>query len=110
MRLRLLLGAAAVVLMAAPAAWPARTAATNCGIVSGGGARCSVVAAHVSCAVAKPLVKQLATHRHPSLATPLGKHDGMTCVEYTHKRTREIACASTDGKRSMYGLTPPQKK
>jgi hypothetical protein len=109
MRTRLVLGTAAVALTVVPAAWSAGAAASNCGTVVGGGAKWSVVAAHVSCASAKPLVKKLAAHPHPNLQTPLGKHLGLSCIEYARKRTREIACVSTDGKRSVYGVTPPHK-
>lgn len=99
--------AAAIAAIAAPAA-RSSAAASNCGVVSGGGARWSVAAAHVSCRAAKQLVTTLAAKPHPTLATRLGTHLGLKCIEYARGRTREIACISSDGIRSVYGLTPPR--
>ena len=107
MRTRFLLAAAAVALTAVPLAWSSRAAFNNCGTVKGGGVKWSVVSTHFSCSAAKPLVRTLAAKPHPKLATRLGTHLGLKCIEYSKKRTREIACISTDGRRSVYGVTPP---
>jgi hypothetical protein len=85
------------------------TAFTTCGIVSGGGAKWSVVATRVSCAAAKPLVKTPASKPRTGLATRLGTQLGLKCTEFARSRSREIACISTDGARSVYGITPPRK-
>jgi hypothetical protein len=81
----------------------------HCGIVSGGGAKWSVVATRVSCAAAKPLVKTPASKPRTGLATRLGTQLGLKCTEFARSRSREIACISTDGARSVYGITPPRK-
>jgi len=109
MRVRLVLIAAAIALIAVPLAWSSRTAFSNCGTVKAGNVTWSVVATQVSCGAARPLVKSLAPKPHPTLATRLGTHLGLKCIEYAKKRTREIACISTDGRRSVYGVTPPHK-
>jgi hypothetical protein len=109
MRIRVLLAAAAIALTCVPLAWSSSAAFNKCGVVSGGGARWSVVSAHVSCAAAKPLVKKLAAKPRTGLATRLGTHIGLKCIEYAKTKTREIACVSTDGRKSVYGVSPPKK-
>jgi hypothetical protein len=109
MRVRVLLAAAVVALTAVPIAWSSGAAFSTCGTVSGGGVRWSVVAAHVSCSAAKPLIKKLAAKPRTGLATRLGTHLGLKCIEYSKKRTREIACVSRDGRKSVYGVSPPKK-
>lgn len=108
MRIRVLLAAAVFGLTAVPIA-SSSAAASNCGTVRGGGVKWSVAAAHVSCSAAKPLVVTLAAKPHPTLATRLGTHLGLKCTEFSHGRAREIACISADGRKSVYGLTPPRK-
>jgi hypothetical protein len=111
MRIRVLLAAAAVALTAVATAWSAGAGAafSTCGTVSGGGAKWSVVASHVACSAAKPLVKKLAAKPRTGLATRLGTHLGLKCIEYSKKRKREIACVSKDGLKSVYGVTPPRR-
>jgi hypothetical protein len=91
------------------AASPASSAFRVCGTVKGGGATWSVVAAGVDCKAGKPLVRKLAAKPHPSLETRLGTYLGLKCVEIAGKGKREIACVSTNGRRSVYGVTPPGK-
>jgi hypothetical protein len=106
----LLLAALAAAAVAIPIAHTAPTAFTNCGTVTGGGATWSVTAAGgVTCRAAKPLVHTLAGKPHPSVETRLGTHLGLKCVEIARGKTREIACISTDGRRSVYGVTPAKK-
>jgi hypothetical protein len=81
-----------------------------CGTVKAGGATWSVVGAGVACSAANPLVRKLAAKPHPSVATRLGTYLGLKCVEFTGKGKREIACVSTNGRRSVYGVTPPKAK
>jgi len=101
-----LFGAAMIAMTAVPIAWSSATASRNCGSVKGGGATWSVVAAGgVSCRAAKPLVQTLAAKPHHSPATRLGTHLGLKCVEYSSSSKREIACISTDGRKSVYGIT-----
>ncbi len=109
MRVRVLVAAAGVALAVVPIAWSSGAASKNCGVVRGGGVKWSVVAAHVSCRAAKPLVVKLAAKPHPTLATRLGAHLGLKCIEYSHGHAREIACISVDGSRSVYGISPPHK-
>jgi hypothetical protein len=110
MHARLLLAALAAAAVAIPIAHTAPTAFTNCGTVTGGGATWSVTAAGgVTCRAAKPLVHTLAGKPHPSVETRLGTHLGLKCVEIARGKTREIACISTDGRRSVYGVTPAKK-
>ena len=83
-------------------------ASTNCGTVKGGGATWSVVAAGgISCRTARPLVQSLAAKPHPGVATRLGTHLGLRCTEVARGKTREIACLSPDGRKSVLGATPP---
>ena len=109
MRIRALLAATAIALVAVPLAWSSGAAFSNCGTVSGGGAKWSVVAAHVACGPAKPLVKKLAAEPRTGIATRLGTHLGLKCIEYAKTHSREIACVSTDGRKSVYGVTPPHQ-
>jgi hypothetical protein len=109
MRIRVLLAAAAVALTVVPLAWSSGAAFSTCGTVSGGGATWSVVAAHVACSKAKPLVRKLAAKPRTGLATRLGTHLHLKCIEYAKTRKREIACVSRDGRKSVYGVTPPKK-
>jgi hypothetical protein len=87
----------------------ASTAFKTCGTVKGGGATWTVVAAGVSCGVGKPLVRKLSAKPHPGVETRLGTYEGLKCVEIAGQTKREIACVSTDGRRSVYGVTPPRK-
>jgi hypothetical protein len=87
----------------------APTGAQSCGTLKSGGATWSVVAAGVPCKAAKPLVRKLAAKPHPALGTRLGTYLGLKCVEFASGRKREIACVSTDGRRSVYGVTPARK-
>lgn len=109
MKVRVLVVAAAVALAVVPVAWSSNASSRNCGTVSGGGVKWSVVAAHVACSAAKPLVVKLAAKPHPTLATRLGTHLGLKCIEYAHGHAREIACISATGTRSVYGISPPHK-
>ncbi len=107
---RSLLAAVAASMTAVPVAHSAETAATNCGTVRGGGATWSVLAAGgVACGPARPLIRSLASKPHPSLATRLGTHLGLKCTELARGKTREIACVSADGRRSVFGVTPPRR-
>lgn len=103
-----LITAAAVACVAAAvvavSATPAPAAFKTCGTLKGGGATWSVVSAGVPCTAAKPLVRKLARKPH-SLYTKLGTFLGLKCVETAGKAKREIACVSTDGRRSVYGVT-----
>jgi hypothetical protein len=111
MTIRLVTATAVAALVAAATAASASSTANAfrvCGTVNGGGATWSVVAAGVSCTAAKPLVRKLAPRPH-SLYTNLGKYLGLKCVEIAGSGKREIACISTDGKKSVYGVTPPKK-
>ena len=109
MTLRLLAATALVAAVSAGFAATAPAAYKTCGTVKGGGATWSVVAAGVSCTAAKPLVKKLAAKPRTGIATRLGTYLGLKCVEYAGNGKREIACVSTDGRRSVYGVTPPRK-
>ncbi len=95
--------------LAAGVASAAPTAFRNCGVVKSGGATWSVVAAGVACGAAKPLVRKLATKPHASPATRLGTYLGLKCVEFAGKGKREIACVSTNGGKSVYGVSPSGK-
>jgi hypothetical protein len=109
MRTRVLLAAVAIALAAVPMGWSSGAAFNSCGVVRGGGVRWSVVSTHVACRKAKPLVRKLAAKPRTGLATRLGTHLHLKCMEYSKKRTREIACISTNGRKSVYGVTPPKK-
>ncbi|HZT15180.1 MAG TPA: hypothetical protein VFA19_04470 [Gaiellaceae bacterium] len=107
---RMVLAVVAASMTAVPAAHSAGTAATNCGTVTGGGATWSVLAAGgVPCGSARPLIRSLSSKPHPSPATRLGTHLGLKCTEIARGKTREIACISPDGRRSVFGVTPPRK-
>jgi hypothetical protein len=111
MTLRLLAATALAAAISAAFATAAPAAFKNCGTVKGGGATWSVVAAGgVSCKAGKQLVQMLAKKPHPSVETKLGTYLGLRCVEIAGKGKREIACISTDGRRSVYGVTPAAKK
>lgn len=110
MTIRLVTATAAAAVIAAGAASASQAAFKTCGTVKGGGANWTVVAAGVSCAAGKPLVRKLATRPHPGVETRLGTYLGLKCVEIAGKGKREIACISTDGRRSVYGVTPPKGK
>jgi hypothetical protein len=109
MRIRVLLAAAAVALTAVQLAWSSGAAFSSCGTVSGGGAKWSVIATHVSCQVAKPLVQTLAAEPHPSIHTRLGRHQGLNCTELAGGNKREISCLSKDATRTVFGVSPPRK-
>jgi hypothetical protein len=96
---------AVVVVVAATAGNLATSTSRSCGTLRSGGATWTVVAAGVPCGSAKPLVRRLATKPHPSVATRLGTHLGLTCVEFAGQAKLEIACVSRDGRRSVYGVT-----
>jgi len=97
---------AAMIAMTAVPAWSSATASKNCGSVKGGGATWGVVVAGgISCRAAKPLVRTLAARPHHSVATRLGTYLGLKCIEYASNTKREIACISTDGRKSIYGIT-----
>jgi hypothetical protein len=101
-----LFGAAMIAMTVVPIAWSSATASKNCGSVRGGGATWGVVAAGgVSCGAARPLIRTLAAKPHHSVATRLGTHLGLKCIEYASSSKREIACISTDGRKSVYGIT-----
>jgi hypothetical protein len=97
------------VLAAFVAAWAAAGASAapatfkQCGTVKSGGATWRVVAAGVACSTGKPLVRKLATEPH-SLYTRLGTFRGLECIEIAGNAKREIACVSSDGRRSVYGV------
>jgi len=114
MNIRLVALAAAASVVAGGATVPAssaRVAFLSCGSVKGGGATWSVVAAGgVSCKAGKQLVKKLSAKPHPSIETKLGTYIGLKCIEIAGKGKREIACLSTDGRRSVYGVTPAKSK
>jgi hypothetical protein len=99
---------AVVAAAAAGSASPGTSAFRACGTVKGGGASWSVVAAGVSCSAGKPLVRKLAAKPH-STYTRLGTYLGLKCIELAGKGKREISCISTDGRRSLYGVTPARK-
>jgi hypothetical protein len=108
--MRLVVLAAIVAAVAVASASAASTAFKNCGTVKSGGATWSVVAAGgVSCTAAKPLIRKLAKKPHPSPGTPLGTYLGLKCVEFAGNGKREIACTSIDGRKSVFGVTPPKK-
>jgi hypothetical protein len=107
--MRLVALAAIVFAIAVGSASAASTAFKTCGTVKSGGATWSVVAAGVSCTAAKPLVRKLAPKPHPTTETRLGTYFGLKCVEIAGNGKREIACVSTDGRRSVYGVTPAKK-
>ena len=110
MTLRLLAATVVVAAVSAGFATAAPAAYKTCGNVKGGGATWTVVTAGgVACKAAKPLVQRLAKKPHPSIETKLGTYLGLNCVEIAGKGKREIACVSTDGRRSVYGVTPPRK-
>jgi hypothetical protein len=100
---------AVVAAVATGSASAASTAFKTCGTVNGGGATWTVVAAGVSCTVGKPLVRKLSAKPHPGIETRLGTYQGLKCVEITGQSKREIACISTNGRRSVYGVTPAKK-
>ena len=100
--------AAVAAAFAVGSASAAPTLFKTCGTVKGGGATWSVTAAGVSCTAGKPLVRKLASKPH-SAYTKLGTYLGLRCVEIAGNGKREIACISTDGRRSVYGVTPPRK-
>jgi hypothetical protein len=106
---RLVALAAIAVAVASGSASAASTAFRSCGTVKGGGATWSVVAAGVACKAGRPLVRRLSAKPHPGLETRLGTYLGLRCTEIAGRGKREIACLSTDGRRSVYGVTPPQK-
>jgi hypothetical protein len=106
--MRLIALAAIVAAVAVGGASAASTVFKTCGTVKGGGATWSVVAAAVSCKAGKPLVRKLAAKPH-STYTKLGTYLGLKCVELAGTGKREIACVSADGRRSVYGVTPPRK-
>jgi hypothetical protein len=106
---RLSVTAAVVAAVAAGTASAASTTFRTCGTVNGGGATWTVVAAGVSCTAGKPLVRKLAAKPHPGVETRLGTYQGLKCVEIAGPGKREIACVSTNGRRSVYGVTPPKK-
>jgi hypothetical protein len=108
-RITVALAAAVAALAVVSPASPGTSAFKVCGTVKGGGATWSVVAAGVNCNAGKPLVRKLATRPHPSLETRLGTYLGLKCVEIAAPGKREIACISTDGRRSVYGVTPPRR-
>jgi len=109
MIVRLVALSAVFAALAAGSATAAPATLKLCGTVKGGGATWSVVATVVSCGAAKPLVRKLATKPHPSLESRLGTYLGLKCVELAGQGKREIACISHDGRRSVYGVTPPRK-
>jgi hypothetical protein len=97
--------AAVIAAGAAASASPAISAFRICGTVKAGGATWSVVGAAVPCSAAKPLVRKLAAKPH-SAYTKLGTYLGLKCVESAGQGKREIACISTNGARSVYGVSP----
>jgi len=88
---------------AATSASPATGGFRACGAVNAGGATWNVVGAGVPCGAAKPLVRKLAAKPH-SAYTKLGTFLGLKCTEIASKGKREIACVSSDGRRSVYGV------
>jgi hypothetical protein len=107
MKTRLLASTAVAALVAAAvvnSTNAAPGAMRGCGTIRAGGATWSVVSAGVPCSAGKPLVRKLAVKPH-SLYTKLGTFLGLKCVEIAGKAKREIACVSSDGRRSVYGVT-----
>ncbi|HEY2310806.1 MAG TPA: hypothetical protein VGH46_06805 [Gaiellaceae bacterium] len=110
MNVRTLVVVVVAALAVVPVAWSSSRAFTNCGIVTGGGARWSVTeAGGVSCRAAKPLVKKLAAKPHATVETQLGTYLGLKCVELAGKGKREIACVRKNGRGSVFGVTPPRR-
>jgi hypothetical protein len=107
MTLRILLLATVIATGTAGSASPATSAFRQCGTVKAGGATWSVVGAGVPCSAAKPLVRKLAAKPH-SVYTKLGTYLGLKCVETAGQGKREIACISTNGARSVYGVATPK--
>lgn len=104
----------AVVVAAAAAATGTASAAPaafrSCGNVKAAGATWALITTGgISCGTAKPLLKKLAGKPHPGIATRLGNYIGLKCVEFSRGKTREIACSSVDGRRTVIGVTPPHK-
>jgi hypothetical protein len=109
MRVRVLLAAVALALTCVPLAWSSSAASTYCGTVEGGGAKWSVVTTHVACSSAKSLVKTLAAKPRTGVATRLGTHMGLKCIEYAGNGKREIACVTKTSSRTVFGVSPPKK-